>query len=373
MENPAQIAVVVVAFGFALGLIFGAVAHKTNFCAMGAVSDLVNMGHWNRMRMWLLAIAVGVLGAGALAATGSVDLTQSFYTGERLTWLSHVVGGLLFGAGMTLASGCGSRNLVRLGGGNLKSFIVVLMLAATAYMTMKGALAPLRVQVLDSVALHLPSGQDLPRLVSAGLGVDPTTLRWLLPALVFAALFAFVVAGRDFRPDRDAWLGGTVVGATIVGGWYVSGHLGHLLEHPDTLEEVYVATNSRRPESLTYVGPVAYTLELGLLWTDASLKLTFGIATVLGTLAGSFLYAIASRNFRWEGFGSPADLGNHLLGGLLMGFGGVTAVGCTIGQGISGFSTLAIGSILTFAALVAGAAATMKFLYWRMLREPAPG
>ncbi|MGH8630697.1 MAG: YeeE/YedE family protein [Burkholderiales bacterium] len=373
MENPAQIVVLVVALGFALGLTFGAVAHKTNFCAMGAVSDLVNMGHWNRMRMWLLAIAVAVLGAGALAASGTVDLTRSFYTGARLTWLSHLVGGLLFGVGMTLASGCGSRNLVRLGGGNLKAFIVVLMLAATAYMTMKGGLAPLRVYVLDSVAVHLPAGQDLPRLLSAGFGSDLATMQWLLAALVSGTLVAFVAAGRDFRSDRDAWLGGVVVGATIVGGWYVSGHLGHLLEHPETLEEVYVATNSRRPESLTYVGPVAYTLELGLLWTDTSLKLTFGIATVLGTLAGSLLYAIATRNFRWEGFGSAADLRNHLLGGLLMGFGGVTAVGCTIGQGISGFSTLAIGSILTFAAIVAGAAATMKFLYWRMLREPASG
>ncbi len=373
MENPTQIAVLVITLGFALGLAFGAVAHKTNFCAMGAVSDLVNMGHWNRMRMWLLAIAVAVLGAGALAASGKVDLTRSFYTGERLTWLSHIVGGLLFGAGMTLASGCGSRNLVRLGGGNLKSFIVVLVLAATAYMTMKGALAPVRVYALDSVAVNLSAGQDLPRLLAAGLGSDPAIMRWLLPALIAGALAAFVFAGRDFRSDADAWLGGMVVGATIVGGWYVSGHLGHVLEHPETLEEVYLATNSRRPESLTYVGPVAYTLELGLLWTDASLRPTFGIATVLGTFAGSFLYAIISGNFRWEGFGSTADLRNHIVGGLLMGFGGVTAVGCTIGQGISGFSTLAIGSVLTFAAIVAGSAATMKFLYWRMLREPAPG
>jgi hypothetical protein len=370
MEDVSQLSALVVALGFALGLAFGAVVHKTSFCAMGAVSDLVNMGHWNRMRMWVLAIAVAVIGAGMLAAMGQVDLTRSFYTGERLTWLSHIVGGLVFGVGMTLASGCGSRNMVRLGGGNLKSLVVVLMLALGAYMTLKGALAPLRVHLLDAVAIHLPAGQDLPRLLAGALGGD---LALMLPVLIGGALVVFVAAGRDFRPDRDGWIGGVVVGATVVGGWYVSGHLGHVLEHPDTLEEVYLATNSRRPESLTYVGPVAYTLELGLLWTDASLKLTFGIATVLGTIAGSFLYAIATRNFRWEGFGSPADLRNHLVGGILMGFGGVTALGCTIGQGISGFSTLAVGSILTFASLVAGAAATMKFLYWQMLRETASG
>jgi uncharacterized membrane protein YedE/YeeE len=373
MENPAQISVLVVTLGFALGMVFGAIAHKTNFCAMGAVSDVVNMGDWNRMRMWLLAIAVAVVGAGALAATGKVDLSRTVYSVERLTWLSHVVGGLLFGAGMTLASGCGSRNLVRLGGGNLKSFVVVLMLAAVAYMTLKGALAPLRVRVLDAVVIHLPVGQGLPRLLAGALGADLQAMTWLLPAVVGGALAVFVVADRDFRFDRNAWIGGLVIGATVVGGWYVTGHLGHVLEHPDTLEEVYLATNSHRPESLTYVGPVAYTLELGLLWTDTSLRPTFGIATVLGTLAGSFLYAIATRNFRWEGFGSAVDVRNHLVGGFFMGFGGVTALGCTIGQGISGFSTLAIGSILTFTALVAGSAATMKFLYWRMLREPASG
>jgi uncharacterized membrane protein YedE/YeeE len=221
--------------------------------------------------------------------------------------------------------------------------------------------------------IHLPVGQGLPRLLAGALGADLQAMTWLLPAVVGGALAVFVVADRDFRFDRNAWIGGLVIGATVVGGWYVTGHLGHVLEHPDTLEEVYLATNSHRPESLTYVGPVAYTLELGLLWTDTSLRPTFGIATVLGTLAGSFLYAIATRNFRWEGFGSAVDVRNHLVGGFFMGFGGVTALGCTIGQGISGFSTLAIGSILTFTALVAGSAATMKFLYWRMLREPASG
>ncbi len=106
-----------------------------------------------------------------------------------------------------------------------------------------------------------------------------------------------------------------------------------------------------------------------MLWSDKSLGVTFGVAAALGIIAGSMAYALASRTFRWEGFASAEDTGNHIIGGVLMGFGGVTALGCTIGQGITGFSTLALGSILTFAAIVAGSAMTMKFQYWRMLRE----
>jgi uncharacterized membrane protein YedE/YeeE len=368
MENPAQLSSLVVALGFLVGAVFGAVVHKTHFCAMGAVADIVAMHDWARMRMWLLAIGVAVLGVSVLASAGGLDPTRSFYTGERFTWLSFVLGGLLFGVGMTLASGCGSKNLVRLGGGNLKSLVVVLMLALGAYMTMKGALAPLRVHVLDAVSIYLPSGQDLPRLVAAAYGLDPAPARWAVTTLIAGGILAFVFADRTFRRHRDGLLGGIIVGAAIVAGWYVTGVIGYLEEHPDTLEEAFLATNSRRPESLTYVGPVAYTLELGLLWTDASLRVTFGIAAVIGTLAGSFAYALATRRLRWEGFTTVSDLRNYVLGGLLMGFGGVTALGCTIGQGITGFSTLALGSMLVFASLVAGSALTMQWQY-RALRH----
>ncbi|MEX0958028.1 MAG: YeeE/YedE family protein [Burkholderiales bacterium] len=369
MENPSQLSTLVVMLGLLIGAIFGAVVHKTNFCAMGAVSDVVNMGHWARMRMWLLSIAVAILGVSALASAGMLDPGQSFYTSERFTWLSFIVGGLLFGVGMTLASGCGSKNLVRLGGGNMKALLVMLMLAVAAYMTMKGALAPLRVHVLEPVSIYFPGGQDLPRILASGFGIDLAIARWAAAFLLAGAMLVFVFRDGEFRRDRDGLLGSVVVGTMIVAGWYVTGVLGYLNEHPDTLEEAFLATNSRRPESLTYVGPVAYTLELGLLWTDTSLRMTFGIAAVLGTLAGSFCYALATRNFRWEGFTSAADMRNHIVGGFLMGFGGVIGLGCTIGQGITGFSTLALGSILVFFCIVAGAALTMKWQYQRLLRE----
>ncbi len=352
---------------FGLGFAFGALSQKTHFCTMGAVADIINMEDWSRARMWLLAIAVAVLGSAALHGAGLVDLNKTIYRGTNLPWLSHLVGGLLFGVGMVLASGCGARTLTRIGAGNLKSLVVFLVLGVTAYMTLRGVLGVLRVNTLDTVAVHLPAGQDLPALVAAA-GVAPATALWACALAIGGGLLAFCCLRRDFfTPDNV--LGGLAVGAIVVGGWYVSGHLGYLAEDPETLQEAFLATNSGRMESLSFVAPQAYTLELLMLWSDSSRKLTLGIALALGVVAGSTAWALATKNFRWEGFRDVADLVRHLAGGALMGFGGVTAMGCTIGQGVTGVSTLALGSFITLAAIVAGAAATLKYEYWRLMRE----
>jgi uncharacterized membrane protein YedE/YeeE len=342
---------------FALAFIFGAVGNKTHFCTMGAVSDWVNMGDLSRMRMWLLAIAVAVLGASALQLTGVVDLSKSIYPGPNFTWLSYIVGGFLFGVGMTLGSGCGSKTLIRVGAGNLKSLIVYVFLGIAAYMTLRGVLGAFRVGVLEKAVITLPAGQDLPAL----LGLH----RAILAALIGGVLLAFVYASKQFRSSFDYTLGGVVTGLVVVGGWYVSGHLGHVAEDPRTLQEAFVATNSGRMESFSFVSPMAYTLDYLMLWTDKSKTITYGIASGLGVIAGSAAYALATRSFRWEGFRDAEDTANHIVGGMLMGFGGICALGCTIGQGISGFSTLALGSIITFVAIVAGSALTMKYQYWR--------
>jgi uncharacterized membrane protein YedE/YeeE len=369
-SNPALIVCI---GGFALAFIFGAVANRTNFCTMGAVSDVVNMGSWGRMRMWLLAIAVAILGTHALHLAGMIDLTKAIYVRPNVTWLSYALGGFLFGVGMTLGSGCGSKTLVRLGAGSLKSLVVFICLGLAAYMTLKGLFAVWRTSWIDPVATdftaHGLARQDLPTIVATWTGASVAAAEWIV-ALVFAgSLLAFVFADRDFRTSFDHVLGGTVVGLVIVAGWYVTGHLGYG-ENPETLENTFFATNSHAIESLSFVAPVGYALELLMLWSDKSLGFTFGIAAVLGIIAGSFAYATASRTFRWEGLAGTEDTANHIVGGVLMGFGGVTALGCTIGQGITGFSTLAIGSIVSFLAIVAGSALTMKVQYWRMMREP---
>jgi hypothetical protein len=369
MQSTAHLWLIIPALGFALAFAFGALAHRADFCTMGAVSDVVNMGDWSRMRMWLLAIAVAILGTNLIALLGWVELGKSLYTGERFSLVSYIVGGSLFGVGMTLASGCGSRNLIRLAGGNLKSLVVLLFLGVTAFMTMKGLLAPPRVRLLDPIALYLKGGQDLPTLLHRASGVDVRVLRSMVAGGIGAALLAFVLKDRAFRANRDYLLCGAVVGLVIAAGWYVTGHLGHLAEDPETLEEAFIGTDTKRPESFSYVGPVAYSLQLLLLWTDKSLRVTFGVAIVVGLFAGALVSALWTGTSRWESFASAADLRNHILGGILMGFGGVTALGCTIGQGLSGVSTLALGSFVALGSIIAGCVAANKVLYRRMLRE----
>jgi uncharacterized membrane protein YedE/YeeE len=356
-ENPASLAPLVTGGAFLLAFIFGAVGNRTHFCTMGAVSDWVNMGDLSRMRMWLLAIAVALIGASALALGGVIDLAKSIYPGPNFTWLSYVVGGFLFGVGMTLGSGCGSKTLIRIGAGNLKSVIVYVFLGIAAYMTLKGLLGAFRVEVLEKATVTLPQGQDLPAL----LGVN----RAILAALIGGALIVFVYWSKEFRSSFDYTLGGVVTGLVVVGGWYVSGVIGHVAEDPQTLQEAFVRTNTGRMESFSFVSPLAYTLEYLMFWTDKSRVITYGIASAAGVIAGSAAYALATKTFRWEGFRDAEDTANHIVGGMLMGFGGITALGCTIGQGITGFSTLALGSIITFVAIVAGSAATMKYQYWR--------
>ena len=361
---------VVTGLAFALAFVFGAVAYRVSFCTMGAITDIVNFGDWRRMRMWLLAIAVAIVGTAALQSAGLIDTAKTIYTNGKVPWVSHLVGGFLFGFGMTLASGCGSKTLIRAGAGNLKSVIVLMFLAAAAYMTLKGVFAPWRANGLDTIRWDLgATTSDLPALaMSAGIGA---AARLWVPVVVALALAAFIFANRDFRTTPELIIGGLVIGAVIVGGWYVSGHLGYLPEDPQTLEEKFVATDSGRMESYSFVAPTAYLLELLLLWTDQSRLLTFGIAGVLGMLAGSAAIALATRTFRWEGFASVEDIGNHVVGAILMGFGGVTALGCTIGQGLTGVSTLAVGSILSLGAIIVGSVMAVKYQMWRIDRMEA--
>jgi len=367
MTDPAHLSTLVVALAFVLAFVFGAVAHRVSFCTMGAITDVVNFGDWRRMRMWLLAIAVAIAGATALQAAGLVDFAKTIYTGAKVPWLSHVVGGFLFGFGMTLGSGCGSKTLIRVGAGNLKSLVVLLFLAVAAYMTLKGAFAPWRANGLDPVRIDVGAPTSDLGTLATTWGLGSAAKLWLPFAIAFA-VGAFCFANRDFRTTRELVVGGLVVGAVIVAGWYVSGHLGYLAEDPATLEEKFVATNSGRMESYSFVAPVAYLLELLVLWTDSSRVLTFGIAGVLGMIAGSAAMALATRTFRWEGFGSVEDVANHIVGAIFMGFGGVTSLGCTIGQGLTGISTLAVGSVLTLGAIVVGSVAAVKYQMWRIER-----
>ena len=352
---------------FSLAVAFGAITQRTHFCTMGALSDIVSMGDWTRMRMWVLAIAVAVLGFNGMVGLGWVEAGNSIYGGSRVLWLSTLVGGAMFGFGMVLASGCGSKSLVRVGGGNLKSLVVVLVLGLSGFATMRGITAVLRVQTIDRATVELPAGQDLPSLLGGVIGAGAQAVApWL--GLAIAGLLILWVLRRPEGRSLDVLLGGIGVGAVIVGLWWVSGQLGYLAEDPNTLEESFLATNSRRMEALSMVAPVGYALDWLLFFSDKSKTLTIGIVSVFGVVLGSAAVALATRSFRWEGFANVGDTGNHLVGGVLMGVGGVTALGCTIGQGLSGVSTLSLGSGLALLGIVAGGVSALRFQLWRLER-----
>src|SRR5947209_13614203 len=217
--STSNLGLVVFLGGFVLAFVFGAVANRTNFCTMGAVSDVVNMGSWARMRMWLLAIAVAILGTHALQLAGLIDLTKSIYVRPNFTWLSYVLGGFLFGVGMTLGSGCGSKTLVRVGAGNLKSLVVFVFLGIAAYMTLKGLFAIWRTRWIDPIATDLThfsiARQDLPTLVSAWTGLDAHAVQLVVALVVAGALLGFVFKDREFRASFDHIVGGGVVGLVI--------------------------------------------------------------------------------------------------------------------------------------------------------------
>jgi uncharacterized membrane protein YedE/YeeE len=364
MNEAVNLTTWVVWGGFLLAFIFGAVANKTNFCTMGAISDVVNMAHWGRMRMWLLTIAVAMIGANLLHYTGLIDLSKSVYQRTTLPWLSLLVGGSLFGVGMTMAGGCANKNLLRAGAGSVRSLVVLTFLAISAYMTLKGLFGQWRASYLDPMAVDLSAiglkSQSLPAFLAKYTGLTEKTSLLATLSVIGIGLLVFVLQDKRFRSNLSQVTGALALGLLIVGGWYLTGHIG-FGENPDTMEMVYFGTNTRTIESLSFVAPTAYSLELLMLWTDKSTRVTFGIASAMGVILGSFAYAVSTRQFRWEGFASFEDLRNQLIGAILMGFGGVTALGCTVGQGLSGLSTLALGSFLAMSGIIAGSVAMMKW------------
>ncbi len=353
---------------FAVAAAFGFIAQRTHFCTMGAISDIVNMGDWTRMRMWGMAVGVAMIGFYGMAWLGWIDPSQTIYASGRVLWLSALLGGSLFGFGMVLASGCGSKTLVRIGAGSLKSLVVFFVMGFAAFATLRGVVAVLRDSTIDRVTFDITAGGAVPTWLSSGLGIDPAIAGLAAALLVGGGLVAWALAGRDFWTGNNL-LAGLGLGGVIVAMWWVSGHLGFVPEHPETLESVYLASNSRRMESLTFTAPMAYTLDWIIFFSDRSKVLTFGVVTVAGVVAGSLLCALTERSFRWEGFRGTQDTALHVVGAACMGVGGVTALGCTVGQGMSGLSTLSLVSMIAVTGIVLGAVGGLRFQMWLLDRE----
>jgi uncharacterized membrane protein YedE/YeeE len=337
--------------GLVIGLVFGAVVQRTNFCTMGSISDLVLMGDGRRFRAWVLAIAVAIIGTQILSFGGIIDIDKSIYLTANFGWLGAIIGGLMFGFGMTQAGGCASRTLVRFGAGNLKSLMVTLVLGIVAYTTLRGLLALVRLQIettnIDLTA-HGLTNQNLGEMAGAAIGLSADTGRAIAAVVLALAFLVYCFKDAEFRQSPANLVAGLVIGLCAVGGWYVTGVLAADDFNPTQLS------------SITFVAPVGQSIQYLMTFTGATIN--FGIALVGGVILGSFLMAIGTGEFRVESFVDSNDFLRHLVGASLMGAGGVMALGCTIGQGITGMSTLALGSLIAWLSILAGGYLGVKYL-----------
>ena len=351
MEEMSTTTVVGLA-GFLAGVIFGGVANKTNFCTMGAISDIVFMDDYGRFRSWLLAIAVAIIGSQTLHVMGMVDLYESIYQTSNLGWLGGVIGGLIFGFGMTMTGGCANKNLVRIGGGNLKSIIVVVVMAIFAYMTLRGLIGLARVEIetfsnIDLTKIGLKS-QGMIDIFAILVGSEAENLRIGFSTAVVGCLLVYCFSDARFRASPINIFGGITIGAMVPLGWWLTGVLGFDDFEPSALS------------SFTFVSPVGDSIQYLMTFTGATIN--FGIATVGGVILGSFLVAIISGSFYIEAFNDKEDMKRHMLGAAIMGVGGVLALGCTVGQGITGMSTLALGSVISLVSIIVGGLIGLKYL-----------
>lgn len=361
---------------FVIAAAMGAVANKTNFCTMGAISDWINMEDKGRLRAWLLAVAVAMGGVLLLEALGKINLSGSTFPPYRtanFAWLRYLLGGVMFGIGMTLASGCGNKTLIRIGGGNLKSLVVLAIASTMAYFMLWSDfygivfdrwMAPLAV----NLGAFGAKSQTLDGIFGGLAGMaDTSTLHLILGAILVVGILFFAFRSEEFRTNRDNILGGVVIGLAVLSGWYLTGSaLG--AEWKEWAEMADTPPSRVEVQSFTFISPMGDGMRYLLHPGDFSM-INFGICALAGVIVGSFLYSVLTRSFRIEWFASAGDFANHAVGAVLMGIGGVLSMGCTVGQAITGVSTLAVGSMLTFAAIVAGAAGMMKFQYWKMMRE----
>ena len=334
----------VILFGIVIGLMYGAVGLLSGFCLMSSMRGWLAEGDGRLVRSYALAIAVAIAASQFLAGGGMVDLNKSIYLQTSFSPAVLFLGGLLFGYGMVLSNGCGSRALVLLGRGNLRSFVVVIVLAIAAQMTLKGLIAPARIALVQASQTTV-SANSLPSVLVM-LGLSESLSRALAAAATVVALILFAFAHPAFRRSPGQIAAGVIVGLLVAGGWYVTGYLG-----ADDFNPVPVT-------SLTFIAPIADALQYAMLSTG--LTLNFGIATVAGVFAGSLATALATGRFKLEGYSSPRHMVRSGTGAALMGIGGVMAFGCSIGQGLTGLSTLALGSFIAFAGILLGTTAGLR-------------
>ncbi|MEM8686324.1 MAG: YeeE/YedE family protein [Pseudomonadota bacterium] len=345
--------------GLLIGIVFGFLVFRTNFCTMGALSDLVSFGDKKRLRSWLLAGGTALIGAQLLHYWGAVDLSTSMYLQPTLTWVGNVLGGLLFGFGMVFAGGCVSRNLARLGGGDIGSLMVLIVAGLFSYVTIGGFLGPIRAALAGFAQIEMNTlgaeSQGLDAVMNAATGSASGGL--IMTVLIAGAMLIYCFKDAPFRSSMPHVIGGIGIGLCAAAGWALTG-----------LAFDELGDNPVNPISLTYVRPAGDTLEYLTRFTAFGLP-GFGVVTVFGAILGSYLAALSMKRFRLSAFADVSDTLRNLGGAALMGIGGVMALGCTVGQAVTGISTLAIGSFITFIFIVIGGISGLKYMEWRIMSQ----
>ena len=347
--------------GSLIGAVFGAIVYRTNFCTMGSISDFMAFGDYRRFRAWVLAATVALIGTQLLALTGVVPLAKSMYLAPNLNWFGNVAGGLMFGFGMVFAGGCASKNLARVGGGDLRALLTLIIMGLVAYMALGGILGPARAWIEQATAIDL-TGLKMPTQGAGDVlgilsGLHARTATLLVAGIVAGLALIYCCKDDAFRTSPAHLWSGIGVGLCAVAGWALTG-----LAFDD------MAARPVSPVSLTFVRPTADSIEWLQRFT-AGMVPGFGVATVFGAIVGAHLMALSSGRFKLSAFSDLGDTRRSLFGAVLMGIGGVLAMGCTVGQGITGISTLAIGSFLTFAAIVIGGMRGIKALEASLMNE----
>ncbi|MBK0329097.1 YeeE/YedE family protein [Rhodobacteraceae bacterium F11138] len=326
------------------GILLGLAARLGRFCTLGAIEDLLYGGNGLRMRMWVLAIGVAVTGSFALMATGLLTGADTYYLSIRWMPQASVIGGLMFGYGMALSGNCGYGAIARLGGGDLRSFVIVLVMGVSTYVVLAGPLAPLR----DALFHQSPVISGVPPGLAhhaAALTGFPVTGIGIAVGLLFCA--AALVSG-PFRTDRNAMFWSIVVGLAIVSGWAGTQYVRQ------------VGFDATPVVSHSFSAPLGETILFAM--TGSARAISFAVGSIAGVWLGAFIGSLIKGHFRWEACEDPRELRRQIIGAAIMGAGAVIAMGCTVGQGLSAFSVLAISAPVTMMAIFAGAAFGLRQL-----------
>ncbi|MDJ0627337.1 MAG: YeeE/YedE family protein [Rhodobacter sp.] len=334
--------VLVALVGLFGGVLLGLAARLGRFCTLGAIEDFLYQGSSLRLRMWGIAIASAIIGSFALIGAGWLPVEKTLYLSQGWYPVASVAGGLLFGYGMALAGNCGFGALARLGGGDLRAFVIVVVMGFSAYVTLSGPLASLRVWLFPPAEAAAP--QSVAYLLGAASGLSPVVIGLATGAFLMIG----ALASRPLLAKPAAVFWSLVVGLAVVSGWAGSAWLANA-----SFDAVPVSSHS-------FSAPIGETMLYAM--TSSGNALSFGVGSVTGVCFGAFIGSLIKGHFRWEACEDPRELRRQIFGAGLMGVGAVLAVGCTVGQGISAFSLLAFSAPVTFLAIVAGAAIGLRQL-----------